>query len=437
MGPWLDVLIVLLLLIVGGLFTATELALVSLRAGQLLAIGRSGKRGSRVAALAADPSRYLAAVQIGSIVAGFFAAAYATATLAEPLGDRLVSWGVGSHAGAESIAVVAITMIVTVVALVVSELTPRRYAMQRAQPVATLLGPLLDRLSILFRPLIWLLSKLTNGLLRLLRADPAVFGDQISSEELRALVESHEALGDEERRIVRDVFSAGGRSVQSAMLPRTDVDFLDASISVSQARTLAWKHSHTRYPVTDGSADQVIGFVHSRDLLDPAHAQSMPIRDIIRPVVAFPGSKPLLATLTEMQSTATQLALVIDEYGGLAGIITLEDIIEELVGDIYDEHDVEPSGHVAGHGSIVVDGLLRISDFTDRTGITLVPDPGHSSYETVGGLVVGRLGRMPEIGDAVEEAGHRFTVLAIVGRRIEQLEVSPLENSGPTGPGAI
>ncbi len=186
MGAWLDVLIVLLLLVVGGLFTATELALVSLRAGQLKAIGENGKRGARVAALAADPSRYLAAVQIGSIVAGFFAAAYATATLADPLADQLVSWGVDSHTGAESIAVVVITLLVTVVALVVSELTPRRYAMQRARPVATLLGPLLDRLSTLFRPVIWLLSKLTNGLLRLLRADPTVFGEQISSEELRA-----------------------------------------------------------------------------------------------------------------------------------------------------------------------------------------------------------------------------------------------------------
>ena len=432
MGPWLDVLIVLLLLVVGGLFTATELALVSLRAGQLLAIGNEGKRGRRIAALAADPSRYLAAVQIGSIVAGFFAAAYATATLADPLAERLVSWGIGSHTGAESIAVIVITLAVTVVALVVSELTPRRYAMQRAQPVATLLGPLLDRLSVLFRPLIWLLSKLTNGLLRLLRADPMVFGDQISSEELRALVESHEALGDEERRIVRDVFTAGGRSVRSAMLPRTDVDFLDASISVSRAQVLAWDHSHSRYPVTDGSPDQVIGFVHSRDLLDPSHDQSMPIRGIVRPVIAFPGSKPLLPTLTEMQSTATQLALVIDEYGGLAGIITLEDIVEELVGDIYDEHDLKPVGSAGGEGSTVVDGLSRIPEFSDRTGIKLSAE----SFETVGGWLVGRLGRMPEVGDAIEEAGHRFSVVAVSGRRIERLQVTPLEQGEHSGPGA-
>ena len=428
MGAWLDVLIVLLLLVIGGLFTATELALVSLRAGQLRAIAENGKRGARIAALAADPSRYLAAVQIGSIVAGFFAAAYATATLADPLADQLVSWGVDSHTGAESIAVIAITLLVTVVALVVSELTPRRYAMQRAQPVATLLGPLLDRLSTLFRPVIWLLSKLTNGLLRLLRADPTMFGDQISSEELRAMVESHEALGDEERRIVRDVFTAGGRSVHSAMLPRTDVDFLDASIPVSQARALAWEHSHTRYPVIEGTPDRVIGFVHARDLADPSQDESLPIRDIARTVTAFPTSKPLLPALTEMQASATQLALVIDEYGGLAGIVTLEDIIEEIVGDIYDEHDVAVTSSAA-QDSMIVDGLQRISEFTERTGITLPA----GSYETIGGLIVGHLGRMPEVGDVVEESGHRFAVLAVTGRRIEQLQVNPAEQQDAGG----
>jgi putative hemolysin len=288
-------------------------------------------------------------------------------------------------------------------------------------------------LSLLFRPLIWLLSKMTNALLRLLRADPTVFGDQITSEEISALVQSHEALGDEERRIVRDVFAAGGRSVQDAMLPRTDVDFLDASIPVSQARTLAWKHSHTRYPVTDGSPDKILGFVHSRDLLDPSHEQSIPIRQIVRPVMAFPTSKPLLPALTEMQSTATHLAVVVDEYGGLAGIVTLEDLIEELIGDIYDEHDVATDHRVADGGAIVVDGLMRVGEFTSRTGIA-VPA---GSFDTVGGMVVGRLARMPTGGDSIEESGHLWTVLNMQGWRIAQLQVVPLTPDGteaPSGP---
>ncbi len=132
-----------------------------------------------------------------------------------------------------------------------------------------------------------------------------------------------------------------------------------------------------------------------------------------------------------MQSTATQLALVIDEYGGLAGIVTLEDIIEELVGDIYDEHDVEPAGPAGSEGSTVVDGLQKISEFTERTGIKLAAGP----YETVGGLIVGRLGRMPHVGDAIEESGHRFAVLAVAGRRIEQLELTPLQPPSTTTDG--
>ena len=269
-GVWLDVGIVVLLLIVGGLFTATEMGLVSLRAGQLRDIAAQGKRGARVVRLAGDPGRYLAAVQIGSIVAGFFSAAYATATLAEPLADRFVASGMESHASAESLAVVLITLVVTFLALVISELTPRRYALQKGRGVALLLGPLLDRLATVFRPLIWLLSKSTNVLLRLLRADPSAPGDQMTSDELRELVASHENLGDEERRIVREVFAAGSRKVRDAMLPRTDVDFLDASMTVAQAREVAYRHSHTRFPVMDGSPDSVLGFVHARDLLDPA-----------------------------------------------------------------------------------------------------------------------------------------------------------------------
>ena len=214
----MDLVIVLVLLIIGGLFTATELALVSLRAGQLQSIGERGKRGRRVVGLAGEPTRYLAAVQIGSIVAGFFAAAFGAAALAEPLAGQLSSWGMGGYA-ADSLGVVLVTLLVTFIALVVSELTPRRYAMQRSEGVAMLLGPTLDRLATLFRPVIWVLSKSTNLLLRLLGADPTAFRDEISTEELRELVMSHEGLPDQERHIVREVFAAGDRQVRDAMLP--------------------------------------------------------------------------------------------------------------------------------------------------------------------------------------------------------------------------
>ncbi|MDQ6773750.1 MAG: hemolysin family protein [Candidatus Dormibacteraeota bacterium] len=422
---WVDVGILLILLVVGGLFTATEMSLVSLRVGQLNAVASRGRRGLRVARLAAMPTRYLAAVQIGSITAGFFAAAFGAAALADPLARLVVRWGVLKYPAAESLAVIVVTLLITCVALVISELTPRRYAMQHAEAVALLLGPPLDRLATLFRPLIWWLSKSTNLVLRVLRADPTASREQISSDELRQLVMSHEGLSDEQRRIVRDVFGASGRHVRQAMLPRTEVDFLDAALPVSEAAGLAWEHAHSRYPVIAGSSDEVIGFVHVRDLLDPAHAgREVSVRDIVRSVTAFPATKPMLAALSELQRTATHLALVVDEYGGLAGIVTVEDLVEELVGDIYDEYDVAASQAVpAEQGLGELDGLLSLGDFYQRTGISLPRGP----YDTAGGLVLHLLGRMPEVGDTVEVAEHRLSVVAVQGWRIHRLRVTPVE----------
>lgn len=417
----MDLVIVLALLIVGGLFTATELALVSLRAGQLQALAGRGKRGRRVVELAGEPTRYLAAVQIGSIVAGFFAAAFGAAALAEPLATQLTSWGVGDYA-ADGLAVVLITLLVTFIALVVSELTPRRYAMQRSEGVAMLLGPTLDRLATLFRPVIWVLSKSTNLLLRVLGADPTAFRDEISIEELRELVMTHEGLPDQERHLVREAFAAGDRQVRDAMLPRTQIDFLEAALTVREAARQAWEHAHSRYPVTDGSPDQVIGFVNVRDLLDPSHDdKQVLVRDIVRSVMVLPTSKPLLASLTELQHAGAHMAMVVDEYGTIAGIVTLENLVEKLVGDIYDEFDTVPT---PPHGVLPalgeVDGLLTLGDFRGRTGIELPTGP----YDTVGGLVVRLLGRVPVVGDEVDVAGHTLEVSAVQGWRVHRVVVS-------------
>lgn len=215
-GIWLNLLVVLVLLIIGGLFTATELALVSLRPGELDGLRERGNRGARVARLAGQPTRFLGAVQIGSIVAGFFAAAYATATLAEPLGEAFDEWGL-SEDGGETLAVLIVTLATTFLALIVAELTPRRYAMQRPMPVASLLGPILDRLASLFRPVIWLLEKCTNGVLRALGVNPKVSRAEMSVEEVRELVLTHEEVPEQEKTIIRQVFATGERTIRQAM----------------------------------------------------------------------------------------------------------------------------------------------------------------------------------------------------------------------------
>jgi putative hemolysin len=430
MGIWINLLVVLVLLIIGGLFTATELALVSLRPGELDDLRERGKRGTRVAQLAGQPTRFLGAVQIGSIVAGFFAAAYATATLAEPLGEVFDEWGL-SEDGGETLAVLIVTLATTFLALIVAELTPRRYAMQRPMPVASLLGPILDRLASLFRPVIWLLEKCTNGVLRALRVNPKESRAEMSVEEVRELVLAHEEVPEQENTIIRQVFAAGERTIRQATIPRANVDFLNASTSVEQARRAAWEHRHTRYPVNDdtagGTTERITGFLHVRDLFAPNLDPGASIRELARPITAYPPNKTLLAVLAEMQSGTGQIAAVVDEYGAVMGMVTLEDVVEELVGEMYDEYDKVPAPAAGPTGSTIVDGLTNVSDFARRTGVDLPA----GRYDTVGGYLLAVLDRTPWPGDSVEVAGSGLTVASVDGWRVGRVTVEPL--SAPPG----
>ena len=434
-ATWGSIALVLLFILVSSVFVAAEIALVSLRDSQLRGLAQRSRRGQRVADLAADSNRFLATVQIGVTLAGFFSAAFGAATLAEQLAPVLEGWGLGP-AVAQTGSLVGVTLVVSFVALVIGELVPKRLGLQRAEGVALALAPALDRLAQLARPVIWLLSRCTDVVVRLLGGDPGAQRVPMSEEELRDLVSVHEALEEEERRIVEDVFEAGDRHLREVMLPRTEVDFLDAATPVAAAVEWASTQPHSRYPVIRGSADDVAGFVHIRDLLSPAVAErAVRVGDLARDVPFLPGTKRLLSALTEMRREHAHLAIVVDEYGGTDGIVTLEDLVEELVGDIRDEYD-EDSSDVAGvpGGPVDVDGLLNLEDFGQTTGVQLTDGP----YETVAGYAVARLGSLPQVGDVVEvdEApGRRLVVRELDGRRIARLrlEQSPPGDDGPSG----
>ena len=434
-GVWISVILVLLFILVGGVFVLAETALVSLRDSQARALADKGKRGRVVAELNQDPNRFLAAVQVGVTLSGFLSAAFGGATLAHDLAPVLENMGVAARFS-ETVALIAVTLVISYVSLVVGELTPKRIALQRAEVVSQALGPMIDRISRLSRPVIWLLSASTNIVVRLLGGDPHAQREQISDEELRELVGSHEALGEEERRILEDVFEAGDRQIREVMVPRTEVDFLDASIPVYKAARQALSQPHSRYPVIRGSADDVIGFVHVRDLLDPEVVdRSLRLSDMARDILTLPWTRPILAALTDMRREGIHMAMVADEYGGTAGIVTMEDLVEELVGDIRDEYDVdeaETTRHLSG--DVEVEGLLNLDDFEDETGIELPEGP----YETVAGWLMAELGRIPQPGDAVEYDGHRIAVLAVDGRRVSRVRVTltpapSAEEAGPDG----
>jgi putative hemolysin len=221
----------------------------------------------------------------------------------------------------------------------------------------------------------------------------------VSDEEIRALVSGSSTLGDEERQIVDDVFDAGARSLREVMVPRTEVDFLPGDLPAHKAVRELRDSPHSRYPVMGTSADDIVGFVHVRDLLDPKVSRtSTPVSTLARRVLSLPDTVRVLRALSDMRRASAHMAIVLDEYGGTAGIVTMEDLVEELVGDITDEYDVVVEERVSLRGDLEVDGLTTLEDFADKTGFVLPEGP----YDTVAGFFMATQGQLPEIDDSVE-----------------------------------
>lgn len=425
---WINLLVVLFFVLLGGFFAAAELALVSLRENQVQRLAESSRRGRRLASLTADPNRFLAAVQVGVTLAGFVSAGFGAAQIAPELAQPLISAGLAEGV-AQTLAFVVITVLIAYLSLVLGELVPKRIALQRVEKVALFAAAPIDFIARLFRPFIVALSFSTNVIVRIFGIDPTAGKESISGEELRDLVAGHEELSEDERNLIDDVFEAGERELREVMLPRTEVDFLDASLPVADAVRRVVDQPHSRYPVIRGSADDVVGFVHIRDILDPgASNRGEYVSQMCRPVVAFPGSKVVLETLTEMRRDRHHLAIVQDEYGGTAGIVTMEDLVEELIGDIKDEYDVDAMPRQPKVlGQVVVDGLLNLEDFEDETGVVLPDGP----YETVAGFLVAALTRLPVVGDTVVEGDNEFRVVELDGRRVSRVSVTSVQPATP------
>jgi putative hemolysin len=415
--------IVLALILIEGLFVASEIALVSLRDSQVRRIAERGRRGAAVAKLVSDPNRFLAVVQIGVTLTALLSSAYGAVSLSGTAKDALVEHVGLSDGLAGFVGVIGVTLIISYVTLVIGELAPKRLALQRAEGAALLVGPFLDRMAIISRPAIWLLSKSTNLVVRMLGGDPDTSREAITAEEVRALVAGNTEIAPDERNLIEEVFAAGERQLREVLVPRTEVEFLDEATPLYKAAQIAADSPHSRYPVYRESHDEVVGFVHVRDLLDPQQSgRSTPVGEVVRPVLYLPASKRVLAVLSEMRREGHHLAIVVDEYGGTAGIVTLEDLVEELIGDIRDEYDVEDAQARRLHGgALEVDGLLNIDDFADETGIELPEGP----YETVAGYLMAVLGHLPQVGEMIVMSGHRLSVTEVDGRRVARVRVTP------------
>jgi putative hemolysin len=410
------------LILLAALFVAAEIALISLRESQIRQLAIKGNRGKRVASLAENPNRFLAAAQVGVTVCGFLSAALG----AEKLGEYVIPWleDLGLNPNwSTTISLIGVTLVIAYFSLVFGELVPKRLALFRTEQISLASAPIIDFIATLFRPIIWLLSHSTDLVVRIFGVDPKEQRSAMSEEELLDLVAGHAALTDEERDIVEEVFNASERQIHELMVPRTEVDFMDASLTISKAIALAVDKAHSRYPVVRGSTDEVIGFIHVRDLLDTSLVSTGgKVQELVRNIMFLPGTKGVLPALSEMRNQRQHLAIVLDEYGGTDGIITMEDLVECLIGDIRDEYDtdkmeVQMESHT---GDFEVDGLVSIEDLCEQTGLEIPEGP----YETASGFVMHALGRIPVLNDVVSINGLRITVLTLEGKRAGQLLIS-------------
>jgi putative hemolysin len=405
--------LVALLVLVNAYFAGAELALVSLHAGQLQRLEDRGRRGRMVAQLAREPNRYLATVQIGITLAGFLASATAAVSLAEPLLPAFEVFG----GAAEGAAVVLVTIVLAFVMLVFGELAPKRLAMQQAERWALLSAAPLSALATASRPAVWLLSEVTDLTVRALGGRPEQGSPELTSGELRALVEAQRNVTPMQRRIVAGAFEASERALTDILQPRGDVVSVPAGTTVAAARTILAEAGHHRAPVHSGELDDLVGVAHLVDLAGAA--DDSPVEEHLRPAFVLPETANVLDALHRAQRERQKMILVTDEHGGIDGLVTVEDLVEELVGEIFDQYDAEgPSLERTEEGALILDGAYPIHELIEL-GVELPEGP----YATLSGLVMERLGRVPRRGDEVNLRRWRLRVLDVRRNAVRRLRI--------------
>ena len=413
---WVQLVLVIVLVVINAAFAGTELALVSLREGQLQRLEKRSSTGALLARLARKPNQFMATIQIAITLAGFLASASAAVSLAEPLEKPLGF--LGSAAG--PISVVVVTLVLSYFTLVFGELAPKRVALQKAEQWGLLMARPLAVVSKLTRPAVWMLSHSTDIAVRLLGGDPNLHREEVTEEELRDMVAVQPNFTAEQRKIIDGAFEIAERTLDEILVPRGEVFVIDSAWSCGEALSKLAESGHSRAPVgAAANLDEVTSAVHLRQLLGGG---DQAVSTIAVELPLFPGSAKALHALRQMQAGRVQMALVIDEHGGAAGIVTVEDLVEELVGEIYDETDPDLAAVVhEADGRILLPGRFPIHDLPD-IGVVL-PE---GDYTTIAGLVLDQLGNIPTAGDETSIDGWRIQVRAMRGRAVTEVSLSPL-----------
>ena len=427
MGVAVSIVLTLLLTIANGYFSMSESALVAAKRAVLEHDAEEGdKRAKAALDLSADSSQFLAAIQVAITLVGFFSAMVASTTLSDPLAQWAIS--LGAPAGiCTAAAPIVITVVVSYVSIVVGELVPKRIALSNAENVAKSVAGFLAGFSRVARPLVWLTSASANGLAKLLGIKSADDRQEVSEEEIRYMVTDADELSDKEKSMIHEIFELGDSVAREVMVPRVDMTAVEDTETLGDVLNLMRRTGYSRIPVYHEDIDRMVGVAHIKDLLGPIvddDASSRAVRDFVREPIFVPDTKDIIPLLSEMQSSHDQMAIVVDEYGGTAGLITIEDIVEEVVGEIEDEFDPDNKYLTRlSDREWLVDGRFSIDDALELGW----PIEDSDEYETVAGFILELADSVPEPGEVFEVQGYQFRVQSMRGRRIALLRVTAPE----------
>lgn len=429
------------MILANGFFAAAEIAIVAARRGRLQSRAEEGDRAARAALeLSANPNRFLSTAQIGITVIGTLAAAFGGAHLAGYLGARLalvpVGW-VAEHA--EALALAIVVAAISFCSLILGELVPKRLALHYAERLALVVARPMALLSHVARPAVWFLGITTDAVLFVLGVQKST-DTAVSVEDIQHLLKmgrEHGVLDPAEQKVAMEALRLGDRTVRDIMRPRTDLDALDVETPTEEIIGAVAMAGFSRLPVYEKDLDHIIGYVHIKDLLREQYLHStLNLRKMLHPPLFVPETLPLDRLLDLFQKKRTQLAIVLDEFGGTQGMVTLEDVFEELVGEIHDEHrrDAEQKIVRRDDRSWLIDGGVSVDDLAEVLELKELENPASRRYTTVAGLVLRQLGRIPEVGARTTFDGLDLEVVDMDGQRIDRVLITRQTPAGEQAP---
>lgn len=410
-----ELLVVIVLILVGGFFAASEIALITVKRHRLQQLADDGDGAAGAARrLTEDPSRFLATIQIAITFLGFLAGASGAVAFSDGLGDLIQDLPIGLGAEtSDTIAFVVVTLVIALASIIVGELVPKTLALNFPERFALIVARPISILQTLLSPIVWFVTRLSSVLVRMLGGKERPQAGYLSTEELKMLVETGSEQGEieeEEKEMIHGVIELGETAVHEVMVPRIGIRAVNVDDPLDEVVDMIVRAGHSRLPVFEESLDNIIGILYAKDLLPYLKGNGrgngeIDIRQLVRPAVYVPESKPVDDLLHEMQVAKRHIAIVVDEYGGTAGLVTMEDVVEEIVGEIQDEYDteVEMVEDLSTDAEVAfrLDGRVSMDDLRDLFDLSDDDEPDEDAYDTVGGFVVHRVGRIPLPGASI------------------------------------